>query len=101
VTGLIHISALSDEYVRRVTDVVKSGDRVTVEVMNIDDRGRYKLRRIVPEEERQEPQAEPTEAPAEAEAEEAEPKVEATAPPPSPREEEDEEAAPPEFEDRW
>ncbi len=52
VTGLIHISALSDEYVRRVTDVVKSGDRVTVEVMSIDERGRYKLRRIVPEGER-------------------------------------------------
>jgi len=47
VTGLIHISALSDEYVRRVTDVVRSGDPVKVEVMNIDDRGRYKLRRIV------------------------------------------------------
>lgn len=48
VTGLIHISALSEDYVRRVTDVVRSGDRVTVEVMNVDDRGRYKLRRIEP-----------------------------------------------------
>lgn len=49
VTGLVHISALSDEYVRRVTDVVKPGDPIRVEVMNIDDRGRYKLHRIVPD----------------------------------------------------
>jgi len=58
VTGLIHISALSDDYVRRVTDVVRSGDSVTVEVMNIDERGRYKLRRIIPESERKAPEAE-------------------------------------------
>lgn len=49
ITGLIHISALSDEYVKRVEDVVKPGDRVTVEVLNIDERGRFKLRRVVPE----------------------------------------------------
>lgn len=53
VTGLIHISALSDEYVKRVSDVVKPGDKVKVEVLDIDDRGRYKLRRLVPEEEKQ------------------------------------------------
>jgi len=52
VTGLVHISALSDEYVRRVTDVVKPGDPIRVEVLNIDDRGRYKLQRIVPESEK-------------------------------------------------
>ncbi len=46
VTGLVHISALSDDYVRRVEDVVHPGDRITVEVLNIDERGRYKLRRI-------------------------------------------------------
>ncbi len=49
VTGLIHISALSEDYVRRVNDVVRTGDRVKVEVLSIDDRGRYKLRRIEPE----------------------------------------------------
>ena len=49
VTGLIHISALSEDYVRRVTDVVHTGDPVKVEVLNIDERGRYKLRRIEPE----------------------------------------------------
>jgi len=52
VTGLVHISALSDDYVRRVEDVVKQGDRMTVEVLNIDNRGRYKLRRIVPDAEK-------------------------------------------------
>ncbi|MFC2106651.1 S1 RNA-binding domain-containing protein, partial [Candidatus Bipolaricaulota bacterium] len=52
VTGLVHISALSDEYVRRVTDVIKPGDPIRVEVLNIDDRGRYKLQRIVPESEK-------------------------------------------------
>jgi len=68
VTGLIHISALSEDYVRRVTDVVHTGDPVKVEVLNIDERGRYKLRRIEPEgtkrsaepeEEAREPRREP------------------------------------------
>jgi polyribonucleotide nucleotidyltransferase len=58
VTGLIHISELSDEYVRRVTDVVRTGDPVTVEVLNVDERGRYKLRRVRPE---TEPEPEDTE----------------------------------------
>jgi len=59
VTGLVHISALSDEYVRRVTDVVKPGDPIKVEVVNIDERGRYKLQRIVPESEKKsEPEVE-------------------------------------------
>lgn len=48
VTGLIHISALSDRYVKRVKDVVQIGDKVTVEVVDIDERGRYKLHRISP-----------------------------------------------------
>ncbi len=99
VTGLIHISALSDEYVRRVTDVVKSGDRVTVEVMNIDDRGRYKLRRIVPGEERREAEEAP-ETPEEPEAE-AEVETEREVQAPKPEREAKEEEAPPEFEDRW
>jgi polyribonucleotide nucleotidyltransferase len=98
VTGLIHISALSDEYVRRVTDVVRSGDRVTVEVMNIDERGRYKLRRIVPEDERRETEETPG-AVAEPEVE-SEPEAEAAASPPPTRKVE-EEPAPQEFEDRW
>jgi predicted RNA-binding protein with RPS1 domain len=64
VTGLIHISALSEDYVRRVTDIVRTGDRVKVEVLNIDDRGRYKLRRIEPEGTKaHEPEQEPEQAP--------------------------------------
>ncbi len=103
VTGLIHISALSDEYVRRVTDVVKSGDRVTVEVMNIDDRGRYKLRRIVPGEEHREAEETP-EAPEVEEEPEAEPEAEVETEREGQAEKperEVEEEAPPEFEDRW
>jgi len=43
-SGLIHISELSRDYVREVEDVVKKGDRVEVELINIDDRGRYQFR---------------------------------------------------------
>ncbi len=44
--GLIHISKLSKARVEKVTDVVKEGDIVKVEVMEIDDKGRINLRRI-------------------------------------------------------
>ena len=119
VTGLVHISALSDEYVRRVTDVVKTGDPIRVEVLNIDDRGRYKLQRIVPESEKEhvdeaeteaaEPQdAEPRQQPEHSEA----PERSAAQPQPKPERaaseedvpEEEEEAPQPEptnFDDRW
>jgi CRISPR type III-A-associated RAMP protein Csm5 len=40
--GLIHISKLADHFVRQVEDVVKSGDRVQVEVIEVD----VKRRRI-------------------------------------------------------
>jgi polyribonucleotide nucleotidyltransferase len=43
--GLCHISELSNEYVRSVTDVVKIGDEVQVKVIAIDDQGRVKLSR--------------------------------------------------------
>ncbi len=86
VTGLIHISALSDEYVRRVGDVVKSGDKVKVEVLDIDDRGRYKLRRIVPEEEQKTTERQERQEPQQQEPQE------------EPQQEEKETAA---FEDRW
>ena len=51
--GLIHISALSEEYVKNVTDVVHEGDRVHVELTKIDeDRGkkRYSFKLIRPKE---------------------------------------------------
>jgi polyribonucleotide nucleotidyltransferase len=75
VTGLVHISALSDDYVKRVEDVVRPGDPITVEVLHVDERGRYKLRRVIPAGQKREPEP-------------AEP-------------EEEEEPAQPQFEDRW
>ncbi|MBI4411391.1 MAG: polyribonucleotide nucleotidyltransferase [Deltaproteobacteria bacterium] len=41
--GLVHISELSPERVRRVEDVVREGDRVTVKCIGVDDRGKIKL----------------------------------------------------------
>lgn len=41
--GLIHISKLSDKRVRKVEDVVKIGDAVSVKVILIDEKGRINL----------------------------------------------------------
>lgn len=41
--GLVHISELSEERVAKVSDVVKEGDKVTVKLVAIDDRGRLQL----------------------------------------------------------
>jgi polyribonucleotide nucleotidyltransferase len=41
--GLVHISELSDERVEKTSDVVKEGDKVTVKLVAIDDRGRLQL----------------------------------------------------------
>ena len=41
--GLIHISELSDKFVRNVEEVVKVGDEVKVKVVNIDEMGRINL----------------------------------------------------------
>lgn len=41
--GLVHISKLSRQRVRRVEDVVKVGDEITVKVYEIDDQGRINL----------------------------------------------------------
>ena len=45
-SGLIHISALSERRIQKVEDVVKVGDSVTVEVLRIDEKGRYGLKLI-------------------------------------------------------
>ncbi|MBS3787316.1 polyribonucleotide nucleotidyltransferase [Candidatus Bipolaricaulota bacterium] len=45
-TGLIHISELSRDYVKNVQDVVEPGDRVKVELINIDEKDRYQFRLI-------------------------------------------------------
>ena len=43
--GLCHISELSDQFVKNVTDVVKLNDIVRVKVILIDEQGRVKLSR--------------------------------------------------------
>ena len=41
--GLVHVSEMKEERVNRPSDVVKEGDRVTVKLISIDDRGRLQL----------------------------------------------------------
>ena len=41
--GLVHVSEMSDERVEKPSDVVKEGDKVTVKLAAIDDRGRLQL----------------------------------------------------------
>ena len=41
--GLIHISQIAEEHIRRVDDYVKVGDMVTVRVLGIDQQGRINL----------------------------------------------------------
>jgi polyribonucleotide nucleotidyltransferase len=43
--GLLHISQLADERVRRVTDILKEGDEVLVKVIDIDSNGKIRLSR--------------------------------------------------------
>ncbi len=43
--GLVHISQLAPERVRRVTDVLNEGDEVMVKVLEIDKQGKIKLSR--------------------------------------------------------
>jgi len=41
--GLIHVSELSDQYVKEVTEVVKEGQKVKIKVIGVDDQKRVKL----------------------------------------------------------
>ncbi|MCA8973880.1 MAG: polyribonucleotide nucleotidyltransferase, partial [Planctomycetes bacterium] len=43
--GLVHVSELSHEFIKAVTDVVRIGDEVKVKVIAIDDFGKIKLSR--------------------------------------------------------
>lgn len=43
--GLVHISQLAPERVRRVTDILREGDEVLVKVLEIDKQGKIKLSR--------------------------------------------------------
>jgi polyribonucleotide nucleotidyltransferase len=41
--GLVHVSEMKEERVNKPSDVVKEGDKVTVKLIGIDDRGRLQL----------------------------------------------------------
>jgi polyribonucleotide nucleotidyltransferase len=41
--GLVHVSEMSEDRVNKPSDVVKEGDKVTVKLVAIDDRGRLQL----------------------------------------------------------
>ncbi|MED4882827.1 polyribonucleotide nucleotidyltransferase [Bacillus sp. FSL W8-1127] len=43
--GLVHISELAEERIRKVEDVVSIGDQILVKVINIDEHGRINLSR--------------------------------------------------------
>jgi polyribonucleotide nucleotidyltransferase len=43
VSGLVHVSEMSDEYVKDVNEVVSEGDKVKVKLIGIDDEGKLKL----------------------------------------------------------
>jgi polyribonucleotide nucleotidyltransferase len=43
--GLVHISQLAEQHVKKVEDVVHEGDEVTVKVIEIDNQGRVNLSR--------------------------------------------------------
>ncbi|WP_446898051.1 S1 domain-containing RNA-binding protein [Clostridium sp. LBM24168] len=42
-TGLVHISEISDTYVKNIRDYLKEKDKVTVKVISIDDNGKISL----------------------------------------------------------
>ena len=41
--GLVHISQIADEHIRRVDDYVKVGEKITVKVTSIDNQGKINL----------------------------------------------------------
>lgn len=43
VSGLVHVSEISDEFVKDVSKIVKVGDTFKVKLVSIDDQGRLKL----------------------------------------------------------
>jgi polyribonucleotide nucleotidyltransferase len=45
IDGLVHISQLSEERVKKVTDVLKEGEEVLVKVLDIDPQGKIRLSR--------------------------------------------------------
>jgi polyribonucleotide nucleotidyltransferase len=51
--GLVHVSAMSTEYVRDANDIVKLGDTLHVRVSEIQDDGKIKITMLTPEQEAQ------------------------------------------------
>ena len=43
--GLVHVSELSESYVRNISDVVHTGDDITVKCIGVDDQGKIRLSR--------------------------------------------------------
>jgi polyribonucleotide nucleotidyltransferase len=41
--GLVHVSEMKEERVNKPSDVVREGDRVTVKLVAIDEKGRLNL----------------------------------------------------------
>ena len=41
--GLVHVSEIAEERIEKPSDVLKEGDKVTVKLVAIDDRGRLQL----------------------------------------------------------
>jgi len=63
--GLVHVSELSNNYIKNVGDVVRIGDEIKVKVILIDDQGRIKLSRKAAMRELGETEPEPVHASAE------------------------------------
>ncbi len=42
-SGLVHISEISDDYVEKVSDYLKKGDKVKVKVLSVTDDGKISL----------------------------------------------------------
>ena len=60
--GLVHISQLAKERVKKVEDVVKIGDEITVKVIEIDKQGRVNLsRKVLLKDEEKKPEENKTE----------------------------------------
>ena len=41
--GLVHVSELSDKFIKNVEDAVKVGDKVRVKLIKVDEMGRLNL----------------------------------------------------------
>ena len=51
--GLLHISKISKERIKKVEDVLKIGDKITVKVIDIDNQGRINLTAILSDEKKE------------------------------------------------